>query len=113
MKILCERVTVPQGGGGGEVFASPYAAGAFLKSNLASTILGQPAQKIGPIWHDMVAKLGYGRRGAAMMAVSAVDMARGSRISIDVNDGLGESLRSFLRQVVPNATPNDPVLVST
>ena len=87
--------------GWGEVFASPYAAGAFLKNNLASTILGQPAQNIGRIWHDMVDKLGYDRRGAAMMAVSAVDMALHDLVArvqgISVAELLGGAIRQQFR----------------
>ena len=32
-------------------------------------------------------------------------------LPIDVDDGLGKGLGSFLRQVVPNAAGDDPVLV--
>jgi D-galactarolactone cycloisomerase len=96
--------------GWGEVFASPYAAGAFLKSNLASTILGQPAQNIGRIWHDMVAKLGYDRRGAAMMAVSAVDMALHDLVARLQGISVAELLGGAIRQQIP-AYASGPFLV--
>jgi D-galactarolactone cycloisomerase len=61
--------------GWGEVFASPFAASAFVKARLAPILLGQSAMDVGRLYHAMAATLGYDRRGAAMMAVSAMDMA--------------------------------------
>ena len=46
-------------------------------------------------------------RGAFSVAVS--DMRAPSLVGVDVDDGLGESLGSFLRKVVPDATLDRPV----
>jgi D-galactarolactone cycloisomerase len=61
--------------GWGEVFSSPFAAAAFVKAKLAPLVLGANPLELGPIWQSMVGTLGYDRRGAALMAVSAMDMA--------------------------------------
>ncbi|WP_431284897.1 mandelate racemase/muconate lactonizing enzyme family protein [Humitalea sp. 24SJ18S-53] len=61
--------------GWGEVFSSPFAAAAFIRAKLAPLVLGQPARDVGRLYHAMLGTLGYDRRGAAMMAISAVDMA--------------------------------------
>ncbi|WP_137045594.1 mandelate racemase/muconate lactonizing enzyme family protein [Pseudolabrys sp. FHR47] len=61
--------------GWGEVFNSPHAAGAFIQARLAAHILGQSPADYRRIFDRMSGVLGYDRRGAAMMAVSAIDMA--------------------------------------
>lgn len=61
--------------GWGEVFASPFAASAFIRAKLAPLVLGQSAMDVGRLYHAMAATLGYDRRGAAMMAISAIDIA--------------------------------------
>ncbi len=61
--------------GWGEVFNSPFAAGAFIRAKLAPLVLGQPAAEMGRLFQAMLGTLAYDRRGAAMMAVSALDMA--------------------------------------
>jgi D-galactarolactone cycloisomerase len=61
--------------GWGEVFSSPFAASAFIRAKLAPLVLGQSAMDVGRLYHAMLGTLGYDRRGAAMMAVSAMDMA--------------------------------------
>ncbi|WP_426955296.1 mandelate racemase/muconate lactonizing enzyme family protein [Muricoccus radiodurans] len=61
--------------GWGEVFNSPFAAAGFVKARLAPLLLGQPAQEMGRLFQAMLGTLAYDRRGAGMMAVSAVDMA--------------------------------------
>lgn len=71
LRLLGEDGTV----GWGEVFNSPFAAAGFVRSRLAPLVLGQPASEMGRLYQAMLGTLGYDRRGAAMMAVSAVDMA--------------------------------------
>jgi D-galactarolactone cycloisomerase len=61
--------------GWGEVFSSPFAASAFIRAKLVPLVLGQSAMDVGRLYHAMLGTLGYDRRGAAMMAVSAMDMA--------------------------------------
>ncbi|MGX9964287.1 mandelate racemase/muconate lactonizing enzyme family protein [Roseomonas sp. F4] len=61
--------------GWGEVFASPFAAAALIKAKLAPLLLGQPVREYGRLYQAMLGTLGYDRRGPAMMAASAIDMA--------------------------------------
>ncbi|HBS21704.1 MULTISPECIES: mandelate racemase/muconate lactonizing enzyme family protein [Thalassospira] len=61
--------------GWGEVFNSPFAAGAFLKEKLVPLLLGQNVSDRIPLFEKMRNVLAYDRRGAARMAISAVDMA--------------------------------------
>ena len=73
--LLLQLVGEDGSSGWGEVFSSPLAAAAFIKAKLAPLVLGQPAAEAGRIFHAMQGTLGYDRRGAAMMAISAIDMA--------------------------------------
>lgn len=73
--LLVELVTDAGISGWGEVFSSPFAAAAFIKAKLAGLVLGQSPRDFGRLWRSMLGTLGYDRRGAAMMAVSAIDMA--------------------------------------
>lgn len=73
--LLLQLIGEDGSAGWGEVFASPFAASAFVRARLAPLILGRSSRDLGRLYHDMVATLGYDRRGAAMMAISAVDMA--------------------------------------
>ena len=61
--------------GWGEVFASPHAAGALIQSRFAGMVLGQSPLAYGRLWDAMLNTVGYDRRGVAMMAISAIDMA--------------------------------------
>ncbi len=61
--------------GWGEVFSSPHAAGALIQARLASLILNESPLHYRRLWDRMMGTLGYDRRGVAMMAVSAIDMA--------------------------------------
>lgn len=73
--LLLQLVGEDGSSGWGEVFSSPFAAAAFIKAKLAPLVLGQSAQEAGRLFHAMLGTLGYDRRGAAMMAISAIDMA--------------------------------------
>lgn len=73
--LLLQLVGEDGTAGWGEVFSSPFAAGAFIRAKLAPLMLGQPAAEAGRLFHAMLGTLGYDRRGAAMMAISAIDMA--------------------------------------
>jgi len=61
--------------GWGEVFSSPWAAAAVVQRQLAPLVLGQRPAHYGRLFNAMLASLGYDRRGPAMMAISAIDMA--------------------------------------
>jgi len=61
--------------GWGEVFSSPHAAAAVIRTRLAPLVLGQSAREAHRLYHAMTGTLGYDRRGPGMMAISAMDMA--------------------------------------
>lgn len=61
--------------GWGESVASVHATAAYVRARLAPIVLGQDPAGTGRLYSRMTATLGYDRRGVAMMAVSAVDMA--------------------------------------
>ena len=95
--LLLQLVGEDGSAGWGEVFSSPFAAAAFVKAKLAPLVLGQSAREAHRLYHTMAATLGYDRRGAAMMAVSAVDMAlhdlAARSLGISVARMLGGALR--------------------
>ena len=86
--------------GWGESFSSPWAAAALIRNTLGRLVLGQPAAHYGRLFDTMLSVVNYDRRGAAMMAISALDMAlhdaaareRGVRVA----DLLGGALRERL-----------------
>ena len=61
--------------GWGEVFSSPWASAALVRHQFARLVLGRSPNSYRRIYHDMLGTLGYDRRGPAMMAISAIDMA--------------------------------------
>ena len=73
--LLLEVITDTGLSGWGEVFASPHAASALIKAKLAATVLGRSPLEYRAMWEQLVAGVGYDRRGVAMMAISAIDMA--------------------------------------
>ena len=73
--LLVQVVTDAGLSGWGEAGNSPDAAGAFVRARLAPIVLGKSPADVGRHYQAMSAVLGYDRRGAGMMAISAVDMA--------------------------------------
>ncbi|MGG5824031.1 mandelate racemase/muconate lactonizing enzyme family protein [Falsiroseomonas sp. HW251] len=73
--LLLQLVGEDGTAGWGEAFNSPAAAATVIRTRLASLVLGQPAEDMGRIFNAMLGSLGYDRRGAGMMAISAIDMA--------------------------------------
>lgn len=61
--------------GWGESGNSPQTAGAFIRTRLAAMLLGQSPLLFGKHYQAMCASVGYDRRGAAMMGISAIDLA--------------------------------------
>jgi D-galactarolactone cycloisomerase len=61
--------------GWGESGNQPHAAAAFIRTRLAGLILGESPLEIGRHFQAMCGAVGYDRRGAAMMAISAIDIA--------------------------------------
>jgi D-galactarolactone cycloisomerase len=73
--LLIEVLTDEGIVGWGETIASPHAAAAFLRARLANLLIGQDPRATGRLFDRMSTVLGYDRRGAGMMAISAVDTA--------------------------------------
>jgi D-galactarolactone cycloisomerase len=73
--LLLQVITDSGVTGWGEVFSSPHAAGALIQARLAPLILNESPLHYRRLWDRMMATLGYDRRGVAMMAISAIDMA--------------------------------------
>ncbi|MDO9413514.1 MAG: mandelate racemase/muconate lactonizing enzyme family protein [Pseudolabrys sp.] len=95
--LLVEIVTDNGIRGWGEVFSSPHAAAALIQTKLTPLILGQSPLAYRRLWETMVATHGYDRRGASMMAVSAIDMAlhdiAAKSLGVSVAAMLGGALR--------------------
>lgn len=73
--LLVQIVTDAGLSGWGESGNSPHAAGAVIRARLAGLVLGKSPADFGRHYQAMTAALGYDRRGAGMMAISAIDMA--------------------------------------
>lgn len=73
--LLVQIITDAGLSGWGEAGNSPHAAGALIRTRLAALVLGRSPADYGKHYQAMTAVLGYDRRGAGMMAVSAIDMA--------------------------------------
>ena len=71
--LLVQIVTDAGISGWGEAGNSPHAAGTFIRTRLARLVLGQSPADYGRHYQAMTAALGYDRRGAGMMAISAID----------------------------------------
>ena len=98
--LLVELKTDTGVSGWGEAFSSPWAAAALIRSSFAKLVLGRSPERHGRLFADLLALINYDRRGAAMMAISALDIAlhdaaaraRGVRVA----DLLGGALRERL-----------------
>ena len=73
--LLVQIVTDAGVSGWGEAGNSPHAAGTVIRTRFARMVLGQSPADFGRHYQAMTAVLGYDRRGAGMMAISAIDMA--------------------------------------
>ena len=73
--LLVQIVTDAGISGWGEAGNSPHAAGTFVRARLARLVLGKSPADFGRHYQAMTPVLGYDRRGAGMMAISAIDMA--------------------------------------
>lgn len=95
--LLLEVTTASGLSGWGEVFASPHAASALIRQRFAPMVLGRSVHDRGPLYEAMQATLGYDRRGVAMMAISALDMAlhdaAARALGVSVAAMLGGALR--------------------
>jgi D-galactarolactone cycloisomerase len=73
--FLLQVVTDEGAVGWGEAGNSPRAASAFIRTRFVSNLLGKSPLDFGRHHQTLSNMLGYDRRGAAMMALSAVDIA--------------------------------------
>jgi D-galactarolactone cycloisomerase len=99
--LLVEIVADTGARGWGEVFASPAAAAAVIRTRLAGLLLGASPHHHGRLYDAMTATLGYDRRGPAMMAISAIDMALHDLAAQDRGVSVAEMLGGALRTRLP------------
>ncbi len=99
--LLLELVTDTGARGWGEVFASPAAAAALVRTRLAPILLGASPHHHGRLYDRMLGTLGYDRRGPGMMAISAVDMALHDLAAQDRGISVAEALGGALRTRLP------------
>ena len=75
-EALLVEVTTDEGlTGWGEAWSSPITAAAYIRGRLAPLVMGQDPQMTGRLWRTMAGTAGYDRRGSAMMATAAMDIA--------------------------------------
>jgi D-galactarolactone cycloisomerase len=114
--LLVELKTDAGISGWGEAFSSPWAAAALIRSTFAKLVVGQSPERHGRLFADLQALVNYDRRGAAMMAISALDIAlhdaaaraRGVRVADYLGGALRERLPAyasgpFIREGTPYA----------
>jgi D-galactarolactone cycloisomerase len=84
--------------GWGEALVSPEAASTYVRTTLAPLVLGESPQATGRLWRRMMDTAGFDRRGIAVMASGAVDMAlhdlAAREQGVPVSALLGGSLRT-------------------
>ncbi len=95
--LLVEIVTDAGVTGWGEAWSSPITAAAYIRQRLAPLVLGQDPTATGRLWRLMAGTAGYDRRGSAMMATAAMDIAlhdiAGKARGVPVSALLGGALR--------------------
>ena len=95
--LLVEVMTDAGMAGWGEAWSSPITAAAYIRQRLAPLILGQDPTATGRLWRMMAGTAGYDRRGSAMMATAAMDIAlhdiAGKARGVPVSALLGGALR--------------------
>jgi D-galactarolactone cycloisomerase len=101
---LVVAVTLDNGiTGWGETWQSSAAAGGFVQLVLAPSLIGQNSEAPQRVWRGMMDKVGYDRRGASVMALSALDMAiwdaaarsAGAPLSLLLGGALRERVRPY------------------
>lgn len=96
--LLVEVVTDVGMTGWGEAWSSPITAAAYIRHRLAPLVLGQDPTATGRLWRMMAGTAGYDRRGSAMMATAALDIAlhdiAGKVRGVPVSGLLGGALRN-------------------
>jgi len=95
--LLVQVMTDAGVSGWGEAWSSPITAAAYIRQRLAPLVLGQDPCATGRLWRLMAGTAGYDRRGSAMMATAAMDIAlhdiAGKVRGVPVSALLGGALR--------------------
>jgi D-galactarolactone cycloisomerase len=99
--MLVELVADNGARGWGEVFSSPAAAAALVRTRLGGLVLGASPHHHGRLYEAMLGTLGYDRRGPGMMAISALDMALHDLAARDRGTSVAEMLGGALRGALP------------
>lgn len=99
---LIVSITLEDGATGwGETWQSPAAAAGFVREVLAPSLIGKDSSAPARLWRKMMEFVGYDRRGASIMAVSAVDMAiwdaSAKSASVPLSQLMGGALRDRVR----------------
>lgn len=87
--------------GWGEALVSPDAASTYIRTALAPLVLGEDPQATGRLWRRMMDTAGFDRRGVAIMASGAVDMALHDLAARDLEVPVSALLGGALRKQVP------------
>ena len=73
-------------------------AAAYIRGRLAPLVMGQHPRATGRLWRAMAAAAGYDRRGSAMMAAAAINVAlhdlAARTAGVPVSALLGSALRA-------------------
>lgn len=101
-EFLLVQVVCSEGiSGWGEAFSSPWAAAALIRHQMAKTVLGRSPLVFGRIHADLIGSLGYDRRGASMMAISALDVALHDAAARAQGMRVADMLGGALRERIP------------
>jgi D-galactarolactone cycloisomerase len=87
--------------GWGEVFSSPWAAAAIIRRDFAGLIQGRSPLDHGAIHAELIARLGYDKRGPSRMAISALDMALHDLAARALGVSIAQFLGGTVRREVP------------
>jgi D-galactarolactone cycloisomerase len=87
--------------GWGEVFSSPWAAGTLLRTKFGRMVLGQSPQAYGRLYAEMLEATGNDRRGPAVMAISALDLALHDLAARERGLRVADLLGGAMREKIP------------
>lgn len=99
--MLVEVVTDTGLVGWGEAHGWPAAAGTVIDTTLRPMLLGRDSSDINVLWHEMYGKICcYGRKGIAVAAISAIDIALWDILGKDLGMPIYKLLGGGFRQEV-------------
>ncbi|WP_161137155.1 mandelate racemase/muconate lactonizing enzyme family protein [Schauerella aestuarii] len=87
--------------GWGEVFSSPWAAAALIQRQMAKEVINRSPLDHGVIYARLLGSIGYDKRGASMMAISALDMAMHDLAARAQNISVAQLLGGVVRDALP------------